>query len=177
MMNNALNTQYYEHQSQSRHQIQPCSTSSSAPVTYQQQIPSYIHHATSSNSSFTMKRGRVSSEESSASLPSSTCGTASQHLIHTANLGGPSSTQAPISSTPKKARPNAYEVPRSVKPSLLTAMGTLARGNLNKNGFGSFLAESVPMRRRLSGGHLDQYIWEHHTSLDTDPTRPRSMSF
>jgi hypothetical protein len=39
-------------------------------------------------------------------------------------------------------------------------------------------ANTVPLRRRLSGGHLEEYIG-HHDIMDTDASdnRPRSMSF
>jgi hypothetical protein len=124
-----------------------------------------------------MKRGRVLSEESSASLPSLTCDTATQHVIQVSDCSG-SSSQEPASVTPKKkSRSNNYRAPHTVKPSLLTAIGTLAGGNSNKNGFQGSAAASVPMRRRLSGGHLDQYVGGHDKNFDTDPNRPRSMSF
>jgi len=122
-----------------------------------------------------MKRGRVCSEESSASFSSSTCGALTQPIFQMANRE--SSSPSSISATPKKARSNNYEVPRSVKPSVLTAMGTLAGGNSTNNGVQGSLYSSVPMRRRLSGGHIDKYIGEHDNNMDTDTNRPRSMSF
>ena len=83
-----------------------------------------------------------------------------------------------MSGTPKKARSKNYQVPHSIKPSLLTAMGTLAGGTSNRNGSQGSAGASVPMRRRLSGGHLDQYTMGGlDKSFDTDSDRPRRMSF
>lgn len=81
-----------------------------------------------------------------------------------------------ISALPqKKARSRTYEAPRVVKPSLLTAMGTLAASGASNVIGGS----SVPVRRRLSGGHLEEFIGTFDQSMDTDTSdsRPRSMSF
>ena len=177
-MDNGLNAPHYQQQMQHQHlerQPQQFSMLSPAPVTCQRQISSNIYPTTSSNTSSSMKRGRVCSEESSASFPSSTYGIVAQPVIQMANCE-PSSPPL-ISATPKKARSNNYRVPRSVKPSILTAMGTLAGGNSSNNGLQGSLSASVPMRRRLSGGHLDKYIGEHDNSMDIDTNRPRSMSF
>jgi hypothetical protein len=162
---------------QDHHQLQPFSMSSPAPVTWQQQFPSLVYPNSSSNIPTSMKRGRVYSEESSVSLPSLTCDTSTQRVMQMMTSCGGSSSQVPISGTPKKARSNNYRVPHSIKPSLLTAMGTLAGGMSNRNGLQGSVVASVPMRRRLSGGHLDQYIGGHDTTFDTDSNRPRSMSF
>lgn len=158
---------------QDYHQLQPISMPSPAPVTWQQQFPSHDCPSSSSNNSSSMKRGRVCSEESSGSLTSLTCETATQPVTQTINSGG--SSHVPIAT--KKARSNNYRVPHSVKPSLLTAMGTLAYGSSNKKVFKDFVAASVPTRRRLSGGHLDQYVGGHEKTFDSDPNLPRSMSF
>jgi hypothetical protein len=62
-------------------------------------------------------------------------------------------------------------------------MGTLAGGNnSNISSQGSLSSNtSVPMRRRLSGGHLDQYIGVHDSNMDgmdvDTNNRHRSMSF
>lgn len=82
----------------------------------------------------------------------------------------------------KRSRPNNYEAPRTVPPSILTAMGSLVGGSIsngstNNPGLGS-QAQFVPFRRRLSGGALEQFIGGHDT-MDTDNneySRPRSMS-
>ena len=174
MMDNGFSAQYY--QQQDRHQLQPFSMSPPTPVEWEQQYTSRVYPATSSNASSSMKRSRVCSEESSVSLPSLTCDTATQSVIQITNYCE-SSSQAPISVTPKKARSNNYHAPRFIKPSILTAMGTLAGGSINKTGIQGSFASSVPLRRRLSGGHLDQFVGGHDKTVDTDPNRARSMSF
>jgi hypothetical protein len=74
--------------------------------------------------------------------------------------------------TPKKFRTCSYKKPRTVRPSILSAMGSLVGG-----GHGD-ANSSVPVRRRLSGGHLEEYIGGHDTmEMDTADSRPRSMSF
>ena len=172
MMDNGFNAEYY--QQQDHHQLQPFSMSSPAPLKWQQ---SHVYTGNSSTGSSSMKRGRVCSEESPVSLPSSTYATtATRPVIQMTNCDE-SSSEAPISGTPKKRRSNNYQAPHTVKPSVLTAMGTLAGGSSNKNGVNGSFAASVPIRRRLSGGHLDQFIGGHDKSFDTDPNRPRSMSF
>ncbi len=175
IMDNGLSSQYY--QQQDRHQLQPLSMPSPTPVTWEQQNPSRVRPTNSSNFSSSMKRGRVSSEESSGSIPSLTIDTATRPAIQRTNYGE-SSPQVPICTTPKKPRCNNYRAPQSVKPSLLTAMGTLAAGGAtSKNGIHGSLASSVPIRRRLSGGHLEQYVGVQEKTFDNDPNRPRSMSF
>jgi hypothetical protein len=81
----------------------------------------------------------------------------------------------PPSAIPKKVRANTYYAPRAVKPSILTAMGSLVGGSQGD----SNSSVSVPVRRRLSGGHLEEYLGGHD-NMETDNTadsRPRSMSF
>lgn len=82
-----------------------------------------------------------------------------------------------VSVTPqKKARSSTYEAPRVVKPSILTAMGTLAANGAP----GPISGGSVPVRRRLSGGNLEEFLGTHHDhnmDMDTSDSRPRSMSF
>ena len=101
------------------------------------------------------------------------------------SYGGPSIT-------PKRARPSNYQAPRAVKPSLLSAMGTLASPTATTtNGTTTLFSRmppamassasttTVPMRRRLSGGHLEEYLG-NHDNMDMDggsDGRPRSMSF
>ena len=160
-MNNGWNAQYYQQQTRSNDKLQSFSMPSLAPVTRERSHSSQICPTNSANISSTMKRGRVCSEESSVSLHSLTRETSIQP--------GDDMGKVPNSITPKKARSNNYQVPRSVKPSLLTALGTLAGGSSE--------TASVPTRRRLSGGHLDKFIGDHDKSFETDPNRPRSMSF
>lgn len=86
----------------------------------------------------------------------------------------------------KRSRSSNYQAPRAVKPSILTAMGSLAGGSLSSGGGSSGSSgrhgsdsSFVPFRRQLSGGALEQYIGGHDT-METDigdSTRPRSMSF
>jgi hypothetical protein len=75
----------------------------------------------------------------------------------------------------KKARSSTYEAPRAVKPSILTAMGTLAVNGAP----GPINGGSVPVRRRLSGGNLEEFLGTRDQNMDTDTSdsRPRSMSF
>jgi hypothetical protein len=78
------------------------------------------------------------------------------------------------SSTPKKSRSNTYRAAREVKPSILTAMGSLA----GVSQAGSRLGLSVPLRRQLSGGNLEEYLGAHdNMDMDVTDSRPRSMSF
>jgi hypothetical protein len=80
----------------------------------------------------------------------------------------------PASSTPKKFRSNTYRAAREVKPSILTAMGSLAGASQA----GSRLGLSVPLRRQLSGGNLEEYLAGHdNMDMDVTDSRPRSMSF
>ena len=174
-MDNRLNSQYYQQQTRALDKAQPLSMSLAVPATREQSIASNIYPTSSSNISSTFKRGRVCSEESSASLCSLTCDAATQPATQMSNCTG--MPQVPVSITPKKARSNNYQVPHSVKPSLLTALGTLAGGNSDKIGSHGSIPTSVPTRRRLSGGHLDQFLGEHDKSFETDHNRPRSMSF
>jgi len=94
---------------------------------------------------------------------------------------------APPSQSPsKRSRSNRYEAPRTVRPSILTAIGSLVGGSHghggplgNPAGHGSNLV-TVPLRRQLSGGALDQFIGGHDTmDMETSDnnSRPRSMSF
>jgi hypothetical protein len=125
-----------------------------APMLYDQSYQS------SQSSGGSQKRGR--GEDEGPSEP-----TFVQVAIHTA-LEAP----APPSSTPKKSRPNSYEAPRVIKASILTAMGSLVGGVQGDSN------SSVPMRRRLSGGALEDYIGGHdNMEMDTADSRPRSMSF
>lgn len=164
-----------QQQIQRQHQLQEWSMSSQAAVMWQQQFPSHISPTTLSSPSSPMKRGRVISEESSAPYPSSTCDAVTQPLARSSSSSPTPSV--PVSAIPKKARSNNYSAPRSVKPSVLTAMGTLAGGDDKIQGAQGYLSASVPMRRRLSGGQIDQYIGEHDKSMETDQNRPRNMSF
>ena len=169
--NNQQQMQGYHH----RHQ--PFSIPSTGPATWQAPYPSHVYPTTSSNNPSSMKRGRVSSEESSVSISPSTCDTtATQSVGPMASFGGQPSSQT-ISASPKKARSSNYQVPQSIKPSVLTAMGTLAGGNFNIKAKQGTVAASVPTRRRLSGGQIDQWVGNHVKSFDTDLDRPRSMSF
>lgn len=80
----------------------------------------------------------------------------------------------PPSSTTKKSRTNTYRAAREVKPSILTAMGSLAGASQ----VGSRLGLSVPLRRQLSGGNLEEYLGGHDKmDMDVTDSRPRSMSF
>jgi hypothetical protein len=112
------------------------------------------------------KRGR--GDDSRPSLPAYTC-YAPVPVQPTEEAPPP-----PLSSTPKKSRPNTYRAAREVRPSILTAMGSLAGASQA----GSRLGLSVPLRRQLSGGNLEEYLGGHD-KMDTDMTdsRPRSMSF
>ena len=79
----------------------------------------------------------------------------------------------PCSASSKRSRTSNYQAPREVKPSILTAMGSLV------GGVHSGSNTSVPQRRRLSGGYLDEFLGGHD-NMDMDHTadsRPRSMSF
>jgi hypothetical protein len=88
----------------------------------------------------------------------------------------PAQQQAQAPASPpvsnKRSRPNNYEAARNIKPSILTALGSLAGG-----GQGGSNA-SVPLRRRLSGGAVEEFIGGHdNMDMDTTDSRPRSMSF
>ena len=77
----------------------------------------------------------------------------------------------------KRSRSNHYHAPTVVQPSVLTAMGSLVGGT--NSATPAMVIGSVPLRRQLSGGALDQYIGAHD-DMETDTsewTRPRSMSF
>ncbi|KAG7356039.1 hypothetical protein IV203_000725 [Nitzschia inconspicua] len=148
------------------------------------------------------KRGRVGSEASSTSVLSFQPQKHQQQFHPSANPPIVQVVQYAVlqhdhddvsqmgsASTPKKARASNYQPPRVVKPSLLTAMGTLANPYHNHSAATSaspFLATNnnnshVPMRRRLSGGHLEEYLGNHNDTMDGMDTsgenRPRSMSF
>ena len=84
----------------------------------------------------------------------------------------PSSTGSGSSVSSKRSRTSTYQAPREVRPSILTAMGSLVGGV--QSGSNTF----VPQRRRLSGGFLDEFLGGHD-NMDTDmaDSRPRSMSF
>jgi hypothetical protein len=77
----------------------------------------------------------------------------------------------------KRSRCNNYEAPREVKPSLLTAMGSLVGGGDSKLGI------RVPLRRRLSGSAIDAFLGGSDNMEMDQPSesaansRPRSMSF
>ena len=167
-----------QQQRQRQHQLQEWSMPSQSAVTCQQQFPSHIYATTLSSPSSPMKRGRVISEESPSLYPSSTCDTVTQPLVRSSSSSLSTTTlSVPVSAIPKKARSNNYSAPQSIKPSVLSAMGTLVGGNDENQGVQGYLYASVPMRRRLSGGQIDQYIGEHDKSMDTDQNRPRNMSF
>ena len=83
----------------------------------------------------------------------------------------PSSADSSVSS--KRSRTSNYQAPREVRPSILSAMGSLV------GGVQSGSSTSVPQRRRLSGGYLDEFLGGHD-NMDMDhaaDSRPRSMSF
>ena len=89
----------------------------------------------------------------------------------------------------KRSRNATYQAPREVKPSLLTAMGSLVASTSSSSSAASsatsFPGGSVGLRRQLSGGHLDPYLGINNNSMDMEPqtnsessfSRPRSMSF
>lgn len=95
-----------------------------------------------------------------------------------------SANEAPLpESSSKRSKPNNYEAPRAVRPSVLTATGSLVGGT---TGHPFWLAGSngphssvVHHRRQLSGGAIEQFIGGHdNMDADTnDHSRPRSMSF
>jgi hypothetical protein len=125
-----------------------------APMLYNQP------YLSSQSSDGSQKRGR--GEDEGPSQP-----TFVKVAMHTAP-----EAPAPPSAAPKKSRPNSYVAPRVVKPSILTAMGSLV-GGVQGNSF-----SIVPMRRRLSGGALEDFIGGHdNMDMDTADSRPRSMSF
>jgi len=187
-MGDRLNILHYQQQQQQQQHQQKRQQQEYLHSHYQQRqissVPVTRHEPILSNLNSSMKRGRACSEESSAaaSFASSSCDRAAQQgMVDYESSQSISSPQASFSATPKKARSTNYEVPRSVKPSILTAMGTLAGGD-SVTGIQDYLSSnsSVPMRRRLSGGHIDQYIGEHNNNtdgMDIDTNRPRSMSF
>ena len=126
-------------------------------------------NATSDSTSFTSteKRGRGEHDETTNSCQDG-------RSIQTPSVGYEESPV--ISSTPqKKARSSTYEAPRAVKTSILTAMGTLASSGAP----GTIPGGSVPLRRRLSGGHLEEFMGTQdlNMEMDTSESRPRSMSF
>jgi len=167
--------------------------------------------------STSQKRGRGGSETSTSSLSS----TYQQHVQSgTAPHNNPQHYEQPqqppvvqvvhyqqdddqtyFSATPKKARANNYQAPRSVKPSVLSAMGTLVGGSsitassCSGGGYHASAASAtaphnpqyphgvavfptVPVRRRLSGGHLEEFLGGHdYMDSMGDNSRPRSMSF
>jgi hypothetical protein len=160
------------------------------------------------SSSSVQKRGRGGTElSSSLSVSSSYCPQQQRSLdsLHQPTVqhyqhddGGGDDDDDDDDKTPvdvpfKKSRSNNYQAPRSVKPSVLTAMGTLAAvgaTTTTKTGAGSFhtapavasgtfFPASVPIRRRLSGGHIEEFIGghDHMDIVDTSDSRPRSMSF
>jgi hypothetical protein len=102
------------------------------------------------------------------------------------NQLGEASHEVPLpESSSKRSRSNNYEAPRTVRPSILTAMGSLAGGSnpQTTDARGSFgrgpNSASVPLRRQLSIGALDPFIGGHD-NMETetnDASRPRSMSF
>jgi hypothetical protein len=93
--------------------------------------------------------------------------------------------EAPLpESSSKRSRPNNYEAPRTVRPSILTATGSLVGGTTG-HAFGLTTSANGPHstvvhhRRQLSGGAIEQFIGGHdNMDADTnDHSRPRSMSF
>jgi hypothetical protein len=92
----------------------------------------------------------------------------------------PETYEIPLQSPPptsKRSRCNNYEAPREVKPSILTAMGSLVGEEDSKLGI------RVPLRRRLSGSAIDAFLGGSDNmemdqpSESTATSRPRSMSF
>lgn len=87
-------------------------------------------------------------------------------------------------SSAKRSKPNNYEAPRTIRPSVLTAMGSLAVGGSITQSIGLAGTHGPPSafvhhRRQLSGGAIEQFIGGHDI-MDTDThdhSRPRSMSF
>ena len=88
-------------------------------------------------------------------------------------LQPPDESAVPLEpATQKKSRPNNYRAAREVKPSILTAMGSLVGGAQ----VGSNI--SVSHRRQLSGGQLEDFLGGHdNMDMDVTDSRPRSMSF
>ncbi|CAJ1961097.1 unnamed protein product [Cylindrotheca closterium] len=77
------------------------------------------------------------------------------------------------SPTSKKSRSNRYSAPKVVKPSILTAMGSLVGGGGLRD---------VPMRRQLSSGAIDSFLGRHDNMQTDEPSdhndsMPRRMSF
>jgi hypothetical protein len=144
-----------------------CATMSNGTNVSQQPTPGQIglssHAPTmySHSSSVTKKRGRGEDEGPS------------QPLFVQMPIRTEQEAPLPPPVAPKKVRTTTYKAPRAVKPSILTAMGSLVGGSHGNSN------SSVPVRRRLSGGHLDQYLGGHD-NMETDnatDSRPRSMSF
>jgi len=74
---------------------------------------------------------------------------------------------SPIS---KKSRSNRYEAPKVIKPSILTAMGSLVGGGGLRD---------VPLRRQLSSSAIDSFLSGHDNMQTDEPSEsmPRRMSF
>lgn len=88
----------------------------------------------------------------------------------------PTAVVSPQASSHKRSRPNHYQPPRQVPPSVTSAMGSLVGGSMQQSNV------SVQLRRQLSGSRLDQYIGNHDrmeedNTVGTASLRPRSMSF
>ena len=103
------------------------------------------------------------------------------------NQAAQTSHELPLpESLSKRPRQSTYEAPRTVRPSILTATGSLVGGlhfAPQAEARGSYRhapnSTAVPLRRQLSSGVLDPYIGGHDSmDLETgDISRPRSMSF
>jgi hypothetical protein len=179
------------------------------PSTSVGSVASTVSIASSSTSS-SHKRGRVGSETSTTSVlsfqqyqqPQYQYPNGNPPIVQVVQYSLPDDDDDEVSQrssiTPKKARPSNYQPPRTVKPSLLSAMGTLAASPISSTPTALTAAVSspfpfgfinnnnhnnthVPMRRRLSGGHLEEFLGNHNDTMDGMDTsgdnRPRSMSF
>lgn len=94
----------------------------------------------------------------------------------------PADSPLPVSEVPlqmdpsptfKKSRSNQYAAPKVVKPSILTAMGSLVGGGGLRD---------VPLRRQLSVGAIDGFLGGRDSMQTDEPSdqnesMPRRMSF
>eukprot|EP00980_Cylindrotheca_fusiformis_P025348 scaffold13478_cov132-Cylindrotheca_fusiformis.AAC.41 len=116
------------------------------------------------------KRNRDDDGERSHNVQSPSSSTTAQPETYEVPLQAPPPTS-------KRSRSNKYKAPREIKPSILSATGSLV------GGVGPNMFTRVPLRRQLSGSAIDAFLGVAD-SMDTDnPSdpagidRPRSMSF
>jgi hypothetical protein len=103
-------------------------------------------------------------------------GTSRSQLSHPPHFPLPTSIEEVARSPPdvfKRSRSNNYGAPKVIRPSILTATGSLVGGGGRQDS-----NVTVKLRRQLSSGDIEAFVGGHEKmDMDSSDAKPRRMSF